>query len=686
MINRVNTLKVQVADKTDEHQLKDIARQFMDAYPDIHGMAYSAARNIMYKHTGKKFNPEKVYWHRFGTAVSSPRTFTGWQHVDPPLESMTFIELVMRRFSAQEQEAWDELQLYGGFYTDGPDHEAFDERNEVCMLPKDVMDDFWALDFSAVYARRMQRFWATHSEDFRTLAKSHFLVSALQCRRSGHLCEDDFQTVIHSVTDGLEPTMTLATLKAKVAPKAGISIHTFSLDEYVSRDILRIVDASGRQIVYVPGEKTAFHGFGSKRELYEWTRSRVADEGSRAAFTQHFLHSAAARESDGEAFAGVIDRLRRQEWFERPIVDRRDEFILGDPFEHVREIARQEMASDAFTLLTSNLSLHKQMWIGYLSAFTHVFGGLAPLGWPVALTVIGAGTINVGLNVDQAVNGASAQLRKAGVEAAIINSIFVLFNLPLLADIGEVGDGVEVTGAREDTFKLPSTPVSTTEPSVIGLNVENPLAGLEGNEILDDAQSLATEGRLRGVYMNANGQNWISLNDLPYQVRYSDELQVWTIVDPANPFAFYGANPVRLNAQGEWELLPAPKLKGGMDEQAGSSQMGGTPTANPQTTTASAFWEPYMQFNREEELRLSNVAMARQKDIVEVLEVPGEELVVVTMAMMNLLMSGAIIIGSSRPMTVISMVGISSTTYRKTMLTINSCARGWHSRITIQCS
>jgi len=585
---------------SDERQLKNTARQFMADYPDIHGMAYSVARNIVHKHTDQKLDPEKIYWHRFNTAVSSPRTFTGWQHVDPPVESMTLIELVMRRFSAREQEAWDELQLYGGFYTDGPAHGFFDERNEVRMLPKDVMNDFWALDFSAAYSAKLAHFWATHSDNFRVLAKAHFLAAAGQDLRSGQLGEQDFQTVIHAVSPGLQAVTTLAMLKAKVAPAAGITLRTFDLGGFVSRDILRIVDAGGRQIIYMPGETPAFHAVGNEQELYEWVRARVSDTRSEAAFTRHFLHSAAARAKDGKAFSEVVGHLLHQDGFKRRLVNQREQFIVDDAFDHMRDIARQEMESDAFTLLISNASLHKQIWIGYLSAFTHVVGGLAPLGWPVALTVVGAGIANVGLNIDQAINGNTAQLRKAGLQAAIVNSIFVVFNLPLLADMR----GLSAESQAQES-----------------------LVGLEGNEVLPEDLPLPSEGRLRGVHLLANGEAWISLEGLPYQVRFSEELNAWTIIDPGNPFAFYGAKPVRLNAQDEWEVVSRSGLRGGMDGAGSSSESGAAGLVKPRSTGASAFWDAYIQFNPEEELRLSRAGLERQKEVLDLLEVSADELV-----------------------------------------------------------
>lgn len=192
--------------ETDQQLLRERAQQFVLDYPDLYDLAHSAASRIILQHTHRVFAPEQVYWHRFSSASSSPRTFTGWQHSGVPVQSMTLIELLMRHFSAHDQEASDELSLYGGFYTDGPDHGVFDERNEVPMLPQDVLKDMWTLDFSTLYTRRMERFWSLHSENFCTLAKARYLVAASHCLRKGQLSVVDFKHVTSVVTaDPLQP-------------------------------------------------------------------------------------------------------------------------------------------------------------------------------------------------------------------------------------------------------------------------------------------------------------------------------------------------------------------------------------------------------------------------------------------------------------------------------------------------
>src|SRR5690606_21879739 len=94
-----------------------------------------------------------------------------------------------------------------------------------------------------------------------------------------------------------------------------------------------------------------------------------------------------------------------------------------------------------------NASLRKQIWIGYLNAFLNVFGALGPLGWPIALTLVGAGIANLGLNIDQAINSRDARQRKAGLIGAVFNAVFVVFNLPILLGlIRATGAGVAGAG------------------------------------------------------------------------------------------------------------------------------------------------------------------------------------------------------------------------------------------------
>lgn len=70
------------------------------------------------------------------------------------------------------------------------------------------------------------------------------------------------------------------------------------------------------------------------------------------------------------------------------------------------------------------------------------------------------------------------------------------------------------------------------------------------------------EGHAKGVCF-VNGNCYIELSGKTYQVHYDAHIGCWQIVDPANPFAFFGKRPVRLDQQGQWQLIERPRLQGG---------------------------------------------------------------------------------------------------------------------------
>ena len=594
-----------------ETQLRQKALQFMKDYPDVHGMAWAAARRLLRQNTGKTLNPDKVWWHRFDTASNSPHTFTGWQHFGVPVESMTLVELLMRRFNAHDQEASDQLQVYGGFYLDGPQHGAYDQRNEVAMLPDTFMQQLWKLDFASDFRQRVDAFWATHGQTFCELARARFLAAIGLAVRDGHLSKADARLLGQFAVT--EPALAEGGHASNALADHGgvVSVRSFDIAGYESSQILRFVDAQGRQILYLPTFEPAFQVCETEHELYEWVRSFLLTEPARKRWEALFLDSPLSREEHAQAFGAALDRIRDSDASaQKNLVDpgvlqrlnQHDRIVAGDVFERLRDLARQQMQAVA-QALTSNASLRKQMWIGYLNTFIRVFGPVTVCGWPLALTLVGAGLANVGLHIDQALNGTDRRQRKAGIIGAVLNSIYVLFNLPLLA------------GA------LPAARVTLTgAPGVDSAEEWIPL------QVMEPAPLTTGEQMIEGIEHSATGEAWIMLDQTAQQVRYSPALKSWLVVDPLNPFAFSAARAVRLNAQGQWELQPVLRLSGGDPvEVPGTS--GAVPQAAalpPYPTVQSSFWDIYMQLNHAEEERLSELALARQQAVINVHEVGPE--------------------------------------------------------------
>jgi hypothetical protein len=552
------------AAETDQTALITIARQLAELCPDMRQQARDIARGIIKKHTGENIAPDTVYWHLFSSSVSSPVTFTGWRHCGPPLQSMTLPQLVLRRFDSDAQENADELDSTSGFYTAGPQADSFDEHNEVKMLPTGVMSDLWALDFSAQYRARLEHFWQTCADNFRTLAKANFLSKALEDRHSGHLSNVDFVTIIDAVASDFQVPVQLPMLRSTAPAASGLRITAFDIGGHEASDILRIVTPRGKQILYIPGEIVAIHVFDDPGQLQAWLVSETARLDDRARFLSHFPLSLRHESSDGVGLEHLMDLLPSAD---HSIINKNNRELGTGAFTWLRDTARLRMNADADLYLRSNGDLRKQMWIGYLNAFSRVLGPLAAIDWPVALAVVGAGLADMGLNIDQAVNGPTTAERKAGVIGAISCAVDVLFNsLFLVGGASEVESRVnEVPAAPPVAVDAPPHPtlLAPEIAETVPVETSDPLEGLQTRVRIADLTPVNENGRMHGILRSPEGNTYVSLKGHIYAVRYVTEMNSWAIIDPDNPFSFYRNVRIRLNAAGQWEALGSDGLRGG---------------------------------------------------------------------------------------------------------------------------
>ncbi len=556
----------------DRTALVKMSERLVEACPDMREMARSIAQEILLRHTGHDIEPDTVYWHCFHTAESSPRSFNGWQHRDAPYQSMTLAQLVMHRFNPHDQDNADTLQMLSGFYTAGPDAEAFDERNEVMILPAQVMSDFWAVDFKSRFQEKLKTFWRDFADDFRTMAKANFIATAFEDHHAGWLSEEDLRTVLRAAN--VEPTdsPSLQTLQARAPASVDANVWTFDVIGYEASDILRIVTSTGRQILYTPGEVQAFHTFDTPEELHWWLLSQNNRPERRARFMGHFPLSAHGEADENIGLYHGLDVLYSTWGSAYPgLINQQSRPVSGDPFAHLRDAIRARMFADADLVLHSNADLRKQMWIGYLRSFSQLSGALAAVDWPIALAAVGAGIADMGLNIDQAVNGASTAQRKAGVIGAVTAGIDTLFNSAFLVGGEALAEGElpqpeaglgPVPEVDEPVGGFVETPGFEPE-SVYPFERNDGLNSFETNMLLDAFEPIREEGKMNGIYLTDQGETFIEIDGFAYAVRYINELKSWAIIDPENPFSFYRNRPVRLNSAGKWASINPLTLRGG---------------------------------------------------------------------------------------------------------------------------
>lgn len=576
----------------DQETLRLIAPVVVTACPGLQEEAHAVASEILQKHGITHLDPDQVWWHRFdNVSASSTKAFLGWEHAPKPSESLTLTQLVIHRYRVTDQDDALELDSNGGFYTADANASIYNETNEVRMYPRQVLADLWEKNLSQRYLDKLNAFWASHFDDYRTLAKCNYLSKAVEARQSGQLEEEDFQTVVRAVVGGASWPITLATLKAQTAAPADLRVCALDVAGHVATDILRIVEPNGRQITYVPGAADPFHVHPTLTDMHWWMLLQMNEEQPRTEFMTHFPLS--VRKEVHDNITPLMNQLVGT-WgkYDHHLINQKDITISGDVFTWQSRAVQHTMLEEADLTLVSNGQMRKQLWLGYLTAALHVFGPLAVLGWPIALPVIGASIAAMGLNIDKAVNGKTAAERKAGIIGAVLDGINVLFNLPLLKEVSvldETGAAAEAAEAAEmaDLNKTldPEETAGTQETQTPGESEEVTLQPGElpgppdetaqafevpehwqSNEILESYPK-ATSGKFQGVYtLDSQPPNAILINEQAYFVRFEADANgggAWAIIDPQNPNAFTGSIPVRLNAEGEWELAPKSGLKGG---------------------------------------------------------------------------------------------------------------------------
>ncbi|MHC8304422.1 membrane-targeted effector domain-containing toxin [Pseudomonas sp. PB3P13] len=563
----------------DKAALKIMAAQVVTACPSLHDTAHEVAATLLTHHGVAGLDPDQVYFHRFKTAQSSSTSFTGWEHVrEKPYESLTLTQLVVHRFRATDQDNADLLDLYGGFYTAGPEADDFNETNEVRLHGNQVLKDFWSIDFSHLYRNQLKSFWDNFADDFRTLAKCNFLSKAVEARDSAVLTDEEFQTVVSAVNRTLTWPVSLPMLRSETPAGHGSRVCALDIAGHVATHILCIIDLQGRHILYVPGDTDAFHVLQSLSDLHWWVLQQMNEKAPLQQFLGHF--TLADRREINDNISDLMTRLVTT-WghSDHHMINQKNVSVTVDAFTWVRDSTRAAMFAEADLSLTSNSDLRKKLWIGYLSAGLKVFGPMAAVGWPVALPVIGASLANMGLNIDQAANGKTAAERKQGVIGAILSAIDALFNLPFLKGTGSV---VETAEAAETAEQVEGT-ITEMEPEDFSAKLPVPealpsgpaepksMSGIpqtyQSNELLDGETPVAEPGKYQGIYrLNSDPPYAIVMDDMAYYVRYFADTQgggFWAIVDPARPNQLIHSLPVRLNAEGTWERLTRLGLKGG---------------------------------------------------------------------------------------------------------------------------
>lgn len=504
-------------------KLEALAAQTVDTLPNLHHQAHAAAVGIL-RSMHINDDPDLIWWHRFNWSATSPLTFTGFRHGGVPVESMTFTQLLLRRFNAHDQDNSDVLNSTSGFYRDGPQAHAYDERNEIRLLPQKVLYALWDVDFAAQYRQQLSAYWQTDQGEMRASIRIIALASAVSACANGQLTPTQLQDVFDGLGVDQPLALTLAELEGMRPPLRGVRYGAVRVLDVDLVNVFCLWLPAGGLILYLAGQERAFEYFADEASLRAWLHGQLADEALRLRLLGH-AGVLAAEESDS-----LLQRF--VEWAARPLAEFTAQVRLrrmhGDSCAWLTRQVQLQMFEQADLLLHSNAELRQQMWIGYLRVGLRLASPFLPMGWPLAVVAVIAGIAELGLNINQAVNAHSPSERRAYIVNAITGGIALLLNALLL-------------------IPLVRAPASALK------RVQAPLLAPKQAPLLADA---------RGVLTTDSGQ-FIRMNGGFYAVRYDERLACWLVVDPERPFSFYGNYPVRFNAALEWEQVDSACLRGG---------------------------------------------------------------------------------------------------------------------------
>ncbi|MBD8616139.1 hypothetical protein IFT69_20750 [Pseudomonas putida] len=564
--------------------------QLIDQYPDLEGAAFAAAQYLLAKLGGFDHDPYEVYWHWFDSANTSPRTYTGWEHHGKPLQSMTLVELVMRRFNLEQQRNPDLLAQMGSFYTADAHAAHYNEHNEVRLDPRKVLQHFWDVDFANQYLSRLRGFWINQESAYRTVSKISMLCSAtLQCQR-GDMAVEDFLEVYAAVANDPSSPFSPEKLYGDNVSSSTTVVRALDVEGMVSHGVLRFCTAQGREILYCAMQHPSFVTVKNAEALYQWVQSHLATADSRQRFGVQFVRAEHNKQAEWATLQGHLSHIAKTPWAARKSrLNVLNKKLDGYTFNFLVDSLKADMEQDAKYLLMSNSRLEKGLWIGYLESFLKLYGGLSLIGWPVAALSIAAGLVEVGLYADKAINALDEKERTEAVRGAIIQALNLILTLPLLSDAsllseydefdidtsaqldvdGEVllpdeedldsGDDIDDSTLSSNQDEVGET---DSDSGVLGSDSDQEDAAQAQAQALRNAQDLAAwrpviirdtgfklhrHGPLAGLYVRQGFETYARLHSTLYRVRYVHALKQWAVVDPLNPYGLHSYIPITLH-------------------------------------------------------------------------------------------------------------------------------------------
>lgn len=335
------------------------------------------------------------------------------------------------------KETWRDLDSVYGLYLDGPQKGVYNAENQLRMKPSELLSMVREGDLQKKVVAKLDDFWSKHGDQWQALAKKQFVMEANTALALNQTQPDQ----------GLTPQV-YASLMKVAAPDVALNgkdelqhtssvpdtkVLSFDINGYRSNDILRFVAKDGGETLYFPGEKPALMPFKDRAALDQWVLQQSKDPTKATALEQHFSLRDRQQGIFGPLSANGVDgTLRKISTGEMEAnnshLNTLNYPIAGDIFSFMASQTRQRINSDADTEMKSNTEVYKEDALGMLQAGNAVFSIplalLGPIGIAIGATAYG---VQVGMEVDKAVEGDTQAERKSGLHQAVTDVATMAF-------------------------------------------------------------------------------------------------------------------------------------------------------------------------------------------------------------------------------------------------------------------
>ena len=444
-------------------------RDSLKAYPRPDRAAADAVHQWAAKH-GLDLNPDKV------DAVTLHYQIKGQRCIARVLQKLTLTQALLSNWQGESDnnligaalhEAWagnpppypitlvDHLdehslfnnsapyQVYNGLYRQVTPA-SYDQAHHVRIGAEAFQSFIWHLDFQKPYKQMLKAYWKDGLQAYRDAAKVNFIAA---CNR---------QISQGSLTDA---GRVLAWQVAGLQTRAhGVHVASLNVYGYVATNLLCLKNSkTGLTLLYIPGNSSPFHEFADESSMKRWVADQCKHPHTRQALEAHFPPG---DEADTLGFSGLTTALTGLGlypeyhhfdpdkhpgfatsglWVPHDTVNYRTSKysppIDGDLFMAMARHQKRRSEQDADFIINTDSSVTKEKWRGY---FVSAINTLAPIAMVIPeLAPIFAlgGVVQLGLALDQAINGKTLEERAAGAEDAVWG---VLNAAPLLhVDIPE---------------------------------------------------------------------------------------------------------------------------------------------------------------------------------------------------------------------------------------------------------